>query len=153
MLVILFLPSEEASGICRPWDDSYTVHSLGGSSGTFFSPDYPVNYPGNARCVWTIRVPAGKRVKLIFEDLDLQTTFYTCKSQSTSDMDFVQIGDGQDTDNKELAIYCGYQSFYSGFPAVHSTGRYMWVKFYSNSHNIFTKKGFKARFEAADLGK
>ena len=153
-MIGLFYPPGEASGICRPWDDSNTIHSLGGSSGTFFSPGFPIPYPENARCVWTIRAPVGKRVKLKFEELDLKRTFSSCKQQSTNNMDYVQIGDGQDTDNKEFSIYCGYNSFYDGFPAVYSTGRYMWVKFYSNRPNLFkTNKGFKARFEAVDLGK
>ncbi|XP_078370349.1 procollagen C-endopeptidase enhancer 2-like [Oculina patagonica] len=145
--------TQEASGICRPWDGSSTVHELSGSSGTFFSPDYPVPYPNNVRCIWTITVPAGKGVKLTFEDLDLETSFYSCDDlQSTSRIDIVKIGNGLLPESKLTAFYCGYQSFYPGFPAEHSTGRYMWIKFYSNSpQSGRTKKGFKARFEAVDI--
>jgi len=31
------------------------------------SPGYPNNYPINSRCDWTITVPAGQKVKLVFE--------------------------------------------------------------------------------------
>ncbi len=133
------------------------VHMLSGSSGTFFSPDYPVPYPNNVRCIWTISVPAYKVVKLKFEDLDLETSFHSCYElnvQSTNEIDFVMIGNGQDPESKEIAFYCGYQSFYSGFPEVNSTGRYMWIKFYSNSPRGWrTEKGFKASFEAVDICK
>ncbi|XP_078370562.1 dorsal-ventral patterning tolloid-like protein 1 isoform X1 [Oculina patagonica] len=143
---------EEASGICRPWDRSSTVHRLSGSSGTFFSPDYPIPYPYDARCIWIISVPAGKGVKLKFEDLDLERSSYSCDRQSTNVIDFVKIGNGQDSESKQIAFYCGYESFYSGFPEVHSTGRYMWIKFYSNSpQHWINEKGFKARFEAVDI--
>ena len=78
MVTLFFILTEEASGVCRPWDGSSMIHSLSGSSGTFFSPDYPAPYPKNARCIWTITVPAGKRVKLKFEDFGLETVFYSC---------------------------------------------------------------------------
>ena len=93
-------------------------------------------------------------MKLKLEELDLKTSFYACKDQSTNDMDYLQIGDGQDTDNNELNLYCGYETFYDSYPEVFSKGRYMWVKFYSNVPDVSrTNKGFKARFEAVDLGK
>ena len=143
--------TEEASGICRPSDGSNKVHRLSGSSGTFFTPDYPVPYPNDATCIWMISVPAGKRVKLKFEDFELETVFSSCK-QLTNEKDYVQIRDGQDPESNELALHCGYDVFSPS--DVYSTGRYMWVKFYSNSVNHWPRpKGFKAHFEAVDLRK
>ena len=99
-------------------------------------------------------MPAGKRVKLKFDDLDLKKVYSSCEQLRTNENDYVQIRDGQDPESKELALYCGYQTIFSSFPEVFSTGRYMWIKFYSNSPQTFRrKKGFKARFEAADLRK
>ncbi len=93
-------------------------------------------------------------MKLKFEDLDLERSSYSCDRQSTNVIDFVKIGNGQDSESKQIAFYCGYESFYSGFPEVHSTGRYMWIKFYSNSpQHWINEKGFKARFEAVDICK
>ncbi len=149
----LFL-AEEASGICRSYDGNHDVHGLSGSSGTLFSPDYPVTYPGNAKCVWTITVPVGKRVKLKLEDLDLKTSDESCKQQNINVIDSVQIGDGLNPREKGLAIFCDEESL--SYPEVYSSGRSMWVKFYSNLQKTFyivKFKGFKARFEAVDQRK
>jgi len=141
--------SEKASGICRPSDESSKVHQLQGSSGTFFTPDYPVPYPVNTTCIWTIYVPARKRVQLKFENLDFGAVFFSCK-QLTNEKDYVQIRDGWDSESNELAIYCGYYN--NRASDVYSTGRYMWVKFQSSDHRQ-GGKGFKAHFEAVDLRK
>ena len=92
-------------------------------------------------------------MKLKFDDLDLESDFPRCEQLRTNEKVYVQIRDGQDPESKELAVYCGYQTFFSSFPEVYSTGRYMWIKFYSNSPLTWRKKGFKARFEAVDLRK
>jgi len=99
-------------------------------------------------------VPARKREKLKFEELDFETVFSSCKElRVTKDIDYVQVRDGQDQASKELAFHCGYLSA-SSSSDVHSTGRYMWVKFHSNSQNSWLRpKGFKAHFEAVDLSK
>jgi len=152
-MILFSFVSEEASGICRRSDWSSKVHWLRGSSGTFFTLDYPVPYPEDATCIWIISVPARKRVKLKFEDFDFGTVFSSCK-QLTSEIDYVQIRDGQGSESKELAIYCGHNIFTPS--DVYSTGGYMWVKFYSNSQNNMSwqgGKGFKAHFEAVELRK
>lgn len=35
-------------------------------SGFFASPNYPLHYPNNAYCVWTITVPQGSELRLDF---------------------------------------------------------------------------------------
>ena len=147
---LLFL-AEEASGICRlsNWRDK--INKLSGLSGTFFTPDYPVPYPGDARCNWIISAPSGKRVKLKFEDFDLETVSSSCK-QRTDEKDYVQIGSGQVPGSNPLALYCGYGVASPLY--VYSTGRYMWVKFCSiSSKRSQSSKGFKAHFEAVELRK
>lgn len=144
---------EEASGICHPSYGISKVHYLSDSSGTFFTPDYPVAYPDDATCIWIITVPARKRVKLIFEDFDFGTVSSSCKDLSNG-IDFVQIRDGQDSKSKELGLYCGYDD--STPSDVYSTERYMWVKFYSTSQSSAHwqgGKGFKVHFEAVELCK
>ena len=111
--------SEEASGICRPPYASSKVHWLSGSSGTFFTPDYPVPYPDDATCIWIITVPLRKRVELKFENFDFRTVFSTCK-ELTNDTVYVQIRNGQDQESIELALRCGYYS-YSGPSVVYFT--------------------------------
>ena len=90
-----------------------------------------------------------ERVKLKFENFDFGTVYSSCEDLS-NEIDFVQIRDGQDSKSKELGLYCGYVFTP---PDVFSTGRYMWVKFYSNAHNSTYWQGFKAHFEAVELCK
>ena len=130
--------SEEAS-IARN-----QVHRLEGSSGTFCTPNYPNPYPANAKFVWIISVPAGKIVKLKFEDFDLVTASYGC-IPSKRESNYVQILDGPRLASKELAIHCGYRDIPSD---VYSTGKYMWVDFWSTV--VARRRGFKAHFEAVD---
>uniref|UniRef100_T1J3T5 Metalloendopeptidase n=1 Tax=Strigamia maritima TaxID=126957 RepID=T1J3T5_STRMM len=38
---------------------------------TIQSPNYPKNYPANAKCVWVITAPAGRRVRATFNHFEL----------------------------------------------------------------------------------
>ena len=144
--MFLFL-SEEASAICRPWDSSDKVHSLSGTSGTFFSPDFPCDYPDDVQCIWIVSVPAGKVVKLTFKKFQLELDPEDCKLSDYKD--YVQIRDGQVPNGKELAVYCGYYGI-MGPSDVYSTGNYMSVMFQAISDGKQSSRGFKALFEAVD---
>ena len=101
-------------------------------------------------------MPAGKGVKLKFEDLDLAKSYDICDQQSTNEKDYVKIGNGKDPQSNEFALYCGYQYFSSGsYPEIQATGRDIWIKFYSNSLQSWgvSDKGFKVHFEAVDICK
>ena len=142
--------AEEASGICRLSNGSDIIH-VRGHSGTFFTPDYPVRYPNDARCNWIISVSSGKRVKLKFEDFDFDPVSSSCKTRN-NEIDYVQIGSGQVPGKNALALFCG-RVVVSALN-VYSIGRHMWVKFHSISSNRSqSSKGFKAYFEAVDLRK
>ena len=96
-----------------------------------------------------ISVPAGKRVKLTFEDFDLGNG--STASQDCTLMDFVEIRDGQLSESKELAKYCSFNKMGS-VPDVYSTGNYMRVKFSTSAFRFGIRtggRGFKARFEAS----
>lgn len=150
-LSLTAVKKEEAFGICRlsRSNGGDEINRLGGFSGTFFTPDYPVPYPNDARCNWIISVPSGKRVKLKFEDFDFDPVSSSCKKR-TNEKDYVQIGSGQVPGKNALALYCGYAA--ATALDFYSTGRHMWVKFYSISSNRSeSSKGFKAHFEAVDL--
>ena len=99
--------AEEASGICRPSRGSKEVHWLNRSSGTFFTPDYPLPYPDYTWCIWIISVPAEKRVQLKFEDFEIERVSQDC-ALSMREKKYVQILDGQVSASKYLALYCGY---------------------------------------------
>ena len=144
-LLFLFIP-EEASGICRPSDGGNKVYKLSGSSGTFFSPDYPYYYPDDVKCTWTISVPDDKIVKLTFERFQLNLQPEYC---NTGNSDYVQIRDGKKK-SKKLAEYCGYYGF-MGPSDVYSSGSTLSVIFNSLSDGEVNSNGFKAHFKAVDI--
>lgn len=129
-----------------------------GSSGTLYTPQFPIPYPDDTTCIWTITAPVGKRVKLMFEKFSLPQTPYFleephadgeyCGYEKSMGADLVEIRDGPWPDSKLLGIYCGYKMPFD----VYSTGRYLWVKFRSISDGK-TSRGIKAPFEAVDPSK
>ena len=145
LLFNLFI-TEEASGICRPSDGRDKVHKLSGSSGTFFTPDYPYYYQDDVRCTWIISVPDGKVVKLTFESFELNFLADYC---NTSISDYVQIRDGK-LKSRKLAEYCGYYQA-MGPSDVYSSGSTLSVIFNSIVDGQDYSTGFKARFEAVDI--
>ncbi|XP_073706508.1 ST14 transmembrane serine protease matriptase a [Garra rufa] len=59
---------------------------LGGSSGTFTSPNFPSYYPPNTTCQWDIEVPEGKFIKLKFPKFMVSSG-----SQNSCPGDYVQV--------------------------------------------------------------
>ena len=43
-----------------------------GQNGSILSPDYPGEYPDNLACSWAIQVSTERRIKLYFEDFQLE---------------------------------------------------------------------------------
>ena len=147
---------EEAAGICRRTDRRDKVLELGGSSGTFFTPDYPVLYPMGVQCTWVISVPAGRRVKFAFEDFNLGLKVdVICENRDSTD--YVRIRDGRMEDSKELALFCGWhQPILGNIYDVYSTGNYMRVTFAAlrlSQLSRLASKGFKARYQSVDACK
>ena len=146
MTLLFLFTTEEASGICRPSDGGNKVYRLSSSSGTFFTPGYPYNYPDDVKCIWTISVPDGKVVKLTFERFQLNLLADYCK---TGVRDYVQIRDGKKK-SRRVAKYCGYYGFL-GPSDVYSSGSTLSVIFNSVSDGEEYSSGFKARFKAVDI--
>lgn len=135
-LFLLYSFAEEALGVCQSLDGNAKRNRLTGSSGSLFSPFYPAPYPTNSSCIWVISVPANKRVKLIFDKIEIDRK------------DHVQVLDGRKSWSKELAVYHGYNLFSTG-SAVYSTRKYMRIQFHSYQGSS-DYAGFKAHFEAVD---
>ena len=151
-MFFLNLFAEKADGICRPPREEGNYIVVKGSSGTIFTPDYPVPYEDYTTCVWLIYVPDRKRVKLTFTDFELgkgviDTKYNFCNRKF--DMDYVEIHDGEWSGAKHLGIYCGKKTSFD----VYSSGRNMWIKFHANRDGVRAYKGFKAHFESVDLRK
>lgn len=47
---------------------------LGTESGTLASQNYPGTYPSNAWCKWKLRVSEGRTLRLLFGDLDIESS-------------------------------------------------------------------------------
>lgn len=48
------------------------IEEIEGTNGVITSPDYPTEYPDNLACQWNITVPDIFRVKIKFEDFQLE---------------------------------------------------------------------------------
>ena len=97
-----------------------------------------MNYPPDSSCDWLITVPASNIVRLSFDRFDLEWS-----SECTAD--YVEVHDGISRYSRSKGRFCG-----STIPEdVLSTGRYMYVRFRSDSEYSFYE-GFKATFTAEE---
>ena len=106
------------------------------TSGTITSPWMPGLYPNNMDCIWRIRAPEGKKVKLTFDVFDLASPCGT---------DFVEVSDVTADDTSPRGKYCG------SFPETKSAAEEVSVRFVSGSKG--REKGFVMKYEAVNGGK
>ncbi len=62
------------------------------------SPNYPEPYPGKKECIWVISTVAGHRVKLVFDEFDVEP-------QQDCSYDALWAYDGPNSDSPLLGIY------------------------------------------------
>jgi len=101
-----------------------------GTSGQFASPNFPQNYNNNHSCIWTITVPAGKRVRLQFIRFNLE-----------NNSDFVNIRSG----SRQIARLTSTQGQGNAYESIINE---MVVQFTSDSS--VTRNGFHASWIAID---
>lgn len=58
---------------------THSISDCGGeivieSHGTIESPSFPLNYPPNLRCEWKLQAQPGKKIQLLFDTLDLESS-------------------------------------------------------------------------------
>ncbi|KAK3791976.1 hypothetical protein RRG08_035467, partial [Elysia crispata] len=140
-LYILFTSdnSFSLSGFQAQWSINQGCgQALTGNNGTLKSPNYPYNYPNDARCVWTITTDPDTRVMLTFSYFRLEYG-YEC------DYDFLVIRDGSDPTSNVLQRLCG-----SSTPeTIISTGNVMFIEFQTNYRRIY--KGFQAQWYSREV--
>lgn len=96
--------------------------------GTLVSPHYPLTYPPNMDCVWTIQGSKGSFLQLQFTSLDI------VKSEDCNE-DYLEIRDW--SEGKILGLYCG-----SEMPSTELLSyERLWLRFHSSPGS--TGKGFK----------
>nr|XP_032813055.1 tumor necrosis factor-inducible gene 6 protein-like isoform X2 [Petromyzon marinus] len=100
------------------------------------SPDYP-GYAALRSCVWTIRVPVSKRVRLSFLDFDLERD-KGCLA------DFLEVYDSYEDVSGLIDRFCGDDLP----PVIVSTTNMMTLKFHSDAS--VGGRGFLAYYEAVD---
>ncbi|XP_061429050.1 tumor necrosis factor-inducible gene 6 protein-like [Lethenteron reissneri] len=100
------------------------------------SPDYP-GYAALRSCVWTVRVPVSKRVRLSFLDFDLERDG-GCLA------DFLEVYDSYEDVSGLVDRFCGDALP----PVIVSTTNVMTLKFHSDAS--VGGRGFLAYYEAVD---
>ena len=113
----------------------YVENACGGMlyamMGTFTTPNYPSLYPRNTRCLWILKVPFAKGIKLQYDDFDLEESS-ECRADrviATGPRPF------------QATKICG----------THAKGKVLrgnvaMIEFMSNG--AVEKRGFKARYES-----
>ncbi|KAF7489415.1 Tolloid-like protein 1 [Sarcoptes scabiei] len=115
---------------CKEGSCSYQITS---SNAEIISPQYPDGYPSKKDCTWFFLATLGHRVKLVFEDFDLEP-------QQECSYDYVIIYDGITTNKSVLGRFCGSKSPH---PIISTTNKVL-MKFKTDAS--VQKKGFKAHY-------
>ncbi|KAL5009465.1 hypothetical protein ScPMuIL_011770 [Solemya velum] len=117
---------------------TYQIQSNNNSTtGKFFSPDYPQNYPPYSDCQYIFYGLDGETVKVEFKNIQIHNGELSCRESP----DKLIIHDGQDDKATILREYCDVWNS----EEVISTGPYMFIQFKSNGINQM--KGFAATYK------
>ncbi|XP_065821828.1 bone morphogenetic protein 1-like isoform X4 [Labrus bergylta] len=110
-------------------------HFVNTVSGTISSPNWPDRYPSKKACTWSLSTTPGHRVKLIFNEIDMEAHLECA-------YDHLEIYDGRDTRAPSLGRFCGTKK---PSPVV-SSGNKMFLRFFSD--NSVQKRGFEVSYGA-----
>ncbi|XP_056323116.1 bone morphogenetic protein 1b isoform X1 [Danio aesculapii] len=104
-------------------------------SGLITSPNWPDKYPSKKACTWTLSTTPGHRIKLAFEEIDME-------AHQECAYDHLEIYDGQNGRATSVGRFCGSKK---PSPVI-SSGNTMFLRFFSD--NSVQKRGFKASHSA-----
>uniref|UniRef100_A0A8C2EC16 CUB and Sushi multiple domains 3 n=1 Tax=Cyprinus carpio TaxID=7962 RepID=A0A8C2EC16_CYPCA len=112
--------------------------NLQGPSGTFTSPNFPIQYESNSQCVWIITASnlnkPGSRIHLAFNDFDLEAPY-----------DILTVKDGEMLDSSVLGRFTGAE-----VPShLTSNNNILRLEFQAD-HSIRSNSGFKILYEKID---
>ncbi|XP_017085480.2 dorsal-ventral patterning protein tolloid [Drosophila eugracilis] len=118
---------------CKEGECKYEISA---PFGTIFSPNYPDSYPPNADCVWHFITTPGHRIKLIFNEFDVE-------SHQECTYDNVAVYDGESESSSVLGRFCGDKI---PFP-ISSTSNQMYMVLKTDKNK--QKNGFTASHSTA----
>uniref|UniRef100_A0A8C1V629 Metalloendopeptidase n=1 Tax=Cyprinus carpio TaxID=7962 RepID=A0A8C1V629_CYPCA len=104
-------------------------------SGIITSPNWPDKYPSKKACTWTLSTTPGHRIKLAFEEIDME-------ANEECAYDYLEIYDGPNGRATSFGRFCGSKKT----SPVISSGNSMFLQFFSD--NSVQKRGFKASHSA-----
>ncbi|CAH3145006.1 unnamed protein product, partial [Pocillopora meandrina] len=106
---------------------------------TLKSPGYPVGYPANMDCGYSVPIPPGGPMRIHFVDFDLELQS-SCRQDSPlcHDYDFVKIANDQ---NYTFGEYCGRRTGQT----VAVYGNFVFITFHSDPY--VEKRGFFFHFK------
>jgi len=115
---------------------------LTGETGKLFSPLYPRKSSLSITCTWVITVPEGHFVRLRIKDLQLDQRCHT----------ELHIRDGKSSSDDLLKSTCDWRLRESVEHSTFSSGRFLWVQFYSLRYSASYSSKFDAVYEAVKQG-
>ncbi|XP_067869413.1 cubilin isoform X2 [Heterodontus francisci] len=95
--------------------------TLFGSSGSFYSPNYPATYSNNTDCEWIIVAPVGRVVTIDF-------ILFNINGPGDCIKNYLRLYDGPDSSSPSIGPYCGAESNIAPFT---STSYHVFVKFHA----------------------
>ncbi|XP_048417522.2 cubilin isoform X2 [Stegostoma tigrinum] len=95
--------------------------TLFGSTGSFYSPNYPGTYSNNTDCEWIIEAPIGHVLTIHFTSLNIDDPGDCIKN-------YLKLYDGPDSISPPIGPYCGMESNIAPFT---STSYRVFVKFHA----------------------
>ncbi|XP_054898104.1 neuropilin and tolloid-like protein 2 isoform X2 [Poeciliopsis prolifica] len=102
--------------------------------GSFSSPNYPNTYPPNKECLYVLEAPPRQRIELQFSKIFQIEASFECR------FDHIEVRDGPFSFSTLINRYCGTAN-----PGrVLSSGRFMWIRFYSDDE--LEGKGFQVQY-------
>ncbi|CAL1533941.1 unnamed protein product [Lymnaea stagnalis] len=113
---------------------------LNEKKGTVRSPGYPLNYPNDAACNWTIIAAVNEIIDMRFSMIDLDGNSFSCP-------DIVTVFDGDNWQATPIMRFCTLLNKTElDSLSIRSTGNKMYITFTSDYSN--TRKGFISQFTA-----
>uniref|UniRef100_A0A8D1F7M9 Tolloid like 2 n=1 Tax=Sus scrofa TaxID=9823 RepID=A0A8D1F7M9_PIG len=107
------------------------AHKISSAEGTLVSPNWPDKYPSRRECTWNISSTAGHRVKLTFNEFEIE-------QHQECAYDHLELYDGPDSLAPVLGRFCGSKK---PDPVV-ASGSSLFLRFYSDAS--VQRRGFQA---------